>query len=106
MGRSSLGYKNRCFSCSYKQPGGTFVRRTFARQLGRIGSFRGIRAGKAEYGATVFGKTGVGSAAGPGGYEPLVKEIAKFFRTGKPPLDAAFARISLAAPSAGAQIDE
>ncbi len=55
---------------------------------GRIGSFRGIRAGKADYGATVFGKTGVASAGGSGGYEPLVVEIAKFFKTGKPPVSA------------------
>jgi hypothetical protein len=55
---------------------------------GRLGSFRGIRAGKADYGATVFGKTGVAPAGGSGGYEPLVKEIAKFFRTGKPPVSA------------------
>ncbi|MBL8797470.1 MAG: Gfo/Idh/MocA family oxidoreductase [Planctomycetia bacterium] len=55
---------------------------------GRIGTFRGIRAGKADYGATVFGKTGVAPAGGSGGYEPLVVEIAKFFKTGKPPVSA------------------
>ncbi len=53
---------------------------------GRIGSFRGIRAGKADYGATVFGKAGVGPAGGSGGYEPLLREICKFFKTGKPPV--------------------
>jgi hypothetical protein len=53
---------------------------------GRIGSFRGIRAGKADYGATVFGKAGVGQAGGSGGYEPLLREICKFFKTGKPPV--------------------
>jgi len=55
---------------------------------GRIGSFRGIRAGKADYGATVFGKSGVAPAGGSGGYEPLLVEIAKFFKTGKPPVSA------------------
>lgn len=55
---------------------------------GRIGSFRGIRAGKADYGATVFGKAGVAPASGAGGYKPLIKEICKFFKTGKPPVSA------------------
>jgi hypothetical protein len=53
---------------------------------GRIGSFRGIRAGKADYGATVFGKAGVAPVSGSGGYTPLLVEIAKFFKTGKPPV--------------------
>jgi hypothetical protein len=53
---------------------------------GRVGSFRGIRAGKADYGATVFGKAGVAQAGGSGGYEPLLREICKFFKTGKPPV--------------------
>jgi hypothetical protein len=53
---------------------------------GRVGSFRGIRAGKADYGATVFGKAGVGQAGGSGGYEPLLREICKFFKSGKPPV--------------------
>lgn len=53
---------------------------------GRVGSFRGIRAGKADYGATVFGKAGVGQAGGSGGYEPLLKEICKFFKTGTAPV--------------------
>jgi hypothetical protein len=53
---------------------------------GRIGTFRGIRAGKADYGGTVFGKAGVAPVGGSGGYEPLVREICKFFKTGKPPV--------------------
>jgi predicted dehydrogenase len=55
---------------------------------GRIGTYRGVRAGKAGYGATVFGSAGVVDAGGFGGYEPLVVEIAKFFRTGQPPVRA------------------
>jgi predicted dehydrogenase len=56
---------------------------------GRIGTFRGIRKGAGGYGATVFGSKGVvpASMAG-GGYEPLLREIGKFFRTGKPPVSA------------------
>jgi predicted dehydrogenase len=55
---------------------------------GRVGTFRGIRAGKAEYGAMVFGAAGVAPASGAGGYEPLVKEIVKFFQSGKAPVPA------------------
>jgi len=55
---------------------------------GRIGSFRGLREGKRGYGATVFGSKGVGPAGDYEGYVPLVVEIAKFFKTGKPPVSA------------------
>jgi hypothetical protein len=55
---------------------------------GRIGSFRGIRDGKSDYGGTAFGSEAI-QAIGPyGGYRPLVVEIVKFFRTGKAPVDA------------------
>ena len=55
---------------------------------GRIGSFRGIRQGKAGYGGTAFGSKGIGPIGPCGGYRPLVVEIVKFFRTGKPPVSA------------------
>jgi len=55
---------------------------------GRVGTFRGIRGGKADYGATVFGKVGIAPTGGFGGYEPLVVEIARFIKTGKPPVAA------------------
>lgn len=55
---------------------------------GRVGTFRGIRAGRADYGATVFGSKGIAPAGGYGGYEPLVAEIVKFFKTGKAPVSA------------------
>lgn len=55
---------------------------------GRIGTFRGLRDGKKDYGGTAFGSEGI-QAIGPyGGYRPLVVEIVKFFRTGKPPVEA------------------
>ena len=56
---------------------------------GRIGTFRGIRAGRAGYGATVFGTRGVANRGRYQGYKPLVTEIAQFFRTGTPPVDPA-----------------
>jgi hypothetical protein len=55
---------------------------------GRIGTFRGIRRGKSDYGALVFGTSAIGPSGGYSGYEPLVVEICKFFRTGKPPVSA------------------
>lgn len=54
---------------------------------GRIGTFRGIRKGKAEYGAKVFGEKGVADAGTYEGYKPLVNEILQFFETGKAPID-------------------
>jgi hypothetical protein len=56
---------------------------------GRVGTFRGIRTGKSDYGAMVFGSKGIAPSGGYGGYEPLVVEICKFFRSGKPPVSAA-----------------
>jgi predicted dehydrogenase len=52
---------------------------------GRIGTFRGLR-GRSGYGALVFGAKGIVSGGGSGGYEPLLIEIGKFFRTGKAPV--------------------
>lgn len=56
---------------------------------GRIGSFRGIRAGKAGYGGTAFGEKGIAEAGGFDGYRPLVVAIADFFATGEPPVEPA-----------------
>ncbi len=55
---------------------------------GRIGTFRGIRDGQRGYGSTVFGSKGIVSGGGFDGYEPLIVEIIKFFKTGKPPVTA------------------
>jgi hypothetical protein len=57
-------------------------------QGGRIGTFRGLRDGASDYGATVFGSKAIAPSGGYGGYEPLVTEICKFFRSGKPPVTA------------------
>lgn len=56
---------------------------------GRIGTFRGIRAGKGGYGGTAFGEKGIVEAGGFDGYRPLVVEIASFFAGGEPPVEAA-----------------
>ncbi len=56
---------------------------------GRMGTFRGIRSGKAGYGGTAFGEKGIVAAGGFDGYRPLVVAIAEFFAGGGPPVAAA-----------------
>ncbi|MFC1757938.1 Gfo/Idh/MocA family protein [Planctomycetota bacterium] len=56
---------------------------------GRIGTFRGIRSGHRGYGGTAFGSTANRPIGDYAGYRPLVVEIVKFFRTGKPPVSSA-----------------
>ena len=53
---------------------------------GRIGTYRGLRKGRHDYGATVFGTKSIIQAGKYGGYGPLVDEIIKFFKTGKVPV--------------------
>ena len=70
---------------------------------GRVGTYRGIRKGALKYSATVFGSKGVAPAGiygyaapvkgvvPPGrymAYEGTAVEIAKFFKTRKPPVSA------------------
>lgn len=55
---------------------------------GRVGTFRGIRQGKEDYGAMVFGTKANLQAPGYEGYKPLVEQIATFFRTHEPPVGA------------------
>jgi predicted dehydrogenase len=57
-------------------------------QDGRVGTFRGIRKGKSGYGGVAFGTKGIVAFTSPAGYEPLVEEICRFFRTGQPPVRA------------------
>ncbi len=57
---------------------------------GRVGTYRGLRSGKKAYGTVTFGaKADLTTQGFEGGYKPLVIEIAKFFRTGTPPVSAA-----------------
>lgn len=53
---------------------------------GRIGTFRGTRSGKHDYGGTAFTESG-NIVLGPyAGYEPLLVEIVKYFDTGIVPV--------------------
>jgi len=49
---------------------------------GRVGTFRGIRDGKADYGLVVFGEKQVELGGKYEGYAPLVHRIADFFKGG------------------------
>jgi predicted dehydrogenase len=69
------------------EPGADVV--TGAWSDGRIGSVRGIRSGKADYGFTVFGEKGV-SSQGVGTryiYRELLKKIVTMFETRQLPID-------------------
>ena len=72
---------------------------------GRVATYRGIKEGKVKYSATVFGDAGVSTAGiyGHGipvqgvvptkdeymGYKGIAIEMAKFFKGGPTPVDAA-----------------
>lgn len=53
---------------------------------GRVGTFRGTRTGKHEYGGTVYTQAGNTKLGPYGGYEPLLREIITYFETGKSPV--------------------
>jgi predicted dehydrogenase len=55
---------------------------------GRIGTFRGIRSGRSDYGGTVFGEKGIAVLGKYAGYNPLLEEIIRFFQTGIPPVSS------------------
>jgi hypothetical protein len=55
-------------------------------QDNRIGTFRGIRYGKSDYGGTVFGEKEITVLGKYNGYNPLLAEIIRFFQTGIVPV--------------------
>lgn len=56
---------------------------------GRIGTFRGTRNGKADFGGTCFTENGTFQLGPYLGYEPLLLEIVNFFHTGISPVKPA-----------------
>ncbi len=54
---------------------------------GRMGTFRGNRVGKKGYGVTIFGEKEIISLDKFKGYDPLLKEVVKFFDTGIVPVE-------------------
>ena len=69
-----------------EKEGGELVTGTW--KGGRIGTFRGIRTGKEDYGAVVFGKKGIATQLGFEGYKALDEQIGRFFKTRVPPVAA------------------
>ncbi len=53
---------------------------------GRIGTFRGLRAGTHGYGGRAFGTKGILDVGSYEGYLPLIIEIARFFRSRQEPV--------------------
>jgi predicted dehydrogenase len=54
---------------------------------GRVGTYRGLRRQKEEFGAVAFGTKAILFAGKSDPYEPLCVEIARFFKTRKAPVD-------------------
>ncbi len=54
---------------------------------GRIGTFRGIKNGKQDYGGMAFGEKGIEHLGPYNGYDPLLVEIINFFEAGISPVD-------------------
>ena len=52
----------------------------------RIGTFRGLRSGKSDFGGTVFGEKAVVNLGKFQGYNPLLLQSVKFFDTGIAPV--------------------
>lgn len=52
----------------------------------RIGTFRGLRAGKTGYGGYAFGEKGIKTLGDYNGYAPLLKDVIKLFQTGTSPV--------------------
>lgn len=53
----------------------------------RVGTFRGTRKGKSDYGGTVFGEKGNITLGDFKGYDPLLEHIVEFFDTGVAPVN-------------------
>jgi hypothetical protein len=53
---------------------------------GQIGTFRGIRKGKEDYGGTAFGEKAIKVLGNYAGYNPLLVQIIQFFKTGIAPV--------------------
>lgn len=52
----------------------------------RIGTYRGLRKGKEDYGGTVFGEKGIAVLGKYQGYNPLLVKICEFFSSGIVPV--------------------
>ncbi len=55
---------------------------------GRVGTYRGIRRNRADFGAVAFGSKGIVQSGREGGYEELCHEVGRFFKTRTVPVAA------------------
>ena len=53
---------------------------------GKVGTLRGLRNAATPHQVILFGTKAVAHQEGGGNYAPLVREIMKFFKSGKPPV--------------------
>ena len=53
---------------------------------GRVGTYRGIKKGKQDYGVLVFGSKAIVPGGAYAGYGPLCDKVVEFFKTGKIPV--------------------
>ena len=55
---------------------------------GKVGTLHGIASGRTGYKVTAFGTKAIAEQKSGGDYTPMLREIIKFFRTGKPPVSS------------------
>ncbi len=55
---------------------------------GHVGTYRGLRRSKEEFGAVAFGTDAIAQAGKGDAYEDLCREVGKFFKTRVPPVSA------------------
>ena len=77
-----------CVSVSRKIEGGADIT-TGKWKDGRLGIYYGPAQGEKVPVIRIWGTEGTAESTGSGGYEGLVRAIAEFFHTGKPPVDPA-----------------
>ena len=53
---------------------------------GKVGTLHGIASGRTGYKVTAFGTKAIAEQKRGGDYTPMLREIIKFFKTGKPPV--------------------
>ncbi len=53
---------------------------------GKVGTLHGIASGRTGYKVTAFGTKAIAEQKSGGDYTPMLREIIKFFKTGKPPV--------------------
>lgn len=56
---------------------------------GRVGVYHGVVKGEPQPALRIWGSEGTAESAGSAGYEGLVRAMAEFFHTGRPPVDPA-----------------